>query len=335
MQLQNSSAEEVVHLGRHRKALKFRWWATQYIGWMLSKWITSLRNWAEMIQFSHTVFALPFALASMVVAAAPEKGWPGWRLFSLILLAMVTARACAMIFNRIVDRKLDGMNPRTKHRHLVTGKVSLWTAVVLWGVSALGFLAACWLINSVCFFLSPVALFLVCFYSLTKRFTDFTHVYLGVALALSPLGAWLAVEGRLSLAPVVLALGVMFWLIGFDIIYASQDYEFDRDHGLGSLIVRWGIKNALQAAFLAHLIMWGLLVAFGFLLRVRFGFLGFAYFVGMALILVCLLLEHWLARKRSLKWIHFAFFHLNMLISFIFLFVTVMEVAFPMFRVRA
>lgn len=301
---------------------------------MLSKWIAALRNWAEMIQFSHTVFALPFALASMVVASAPEKGWPGWKLFSLILLAMVTARTCAMVFNRIVDRKLDGMNPRTKHRHLVTGRVSLSTAVALWCISAFGFLVTCWFINSVCFFLSPVALFLVCFYSLTKRFTDFTHVYLGAALALSPLGAWLAVEGRLSLPPVVLALGVVFWLIGFDIIYATQDYEFDRDYGLRSLIVRWGIKNALQAAFLAHLIMWGLLVAFGFLLRVRFGFLGFAYFVGMALILVCLLLEHWLARKRGLKWIHFAFFRLNALISLIFLLVTIMEVAFPMFRVR-
>lgn len=302
---------------------------------MLFKWIAALRDWAEMIQFSHTVFALPFALASMVVAAAPEKGWPGWRLFSLILLAMVAARTCAMIFNRIVDREIDRLNPRTKHRHLATGKVSLWTAVALWSISALGFLIACWFINSVCFFLSPVALFLVCFYSLTKRFTDFTHVYLGAALALSPLGAWLAVEGRISLAPAVLALGVMFWLIGFDIIYAAQDYEFDRDHGLGSLIVRWGIKNALQAAFLSHLIMWGLLVAFGFLLRVRFDLLGLAYFVGMALILVCLLLEHWLARKRSLKWIHLAFFRLNALISLIFLAAVVVEVSFPMFRVRA
>ena len=197
-----------------------------------------------------------------------------------------------------------------------------------------GCVHVCVRVCSVCFFLSPVALFLVCFYSLTKRFTDFTHVYLGAALALSPLGAWLAVEGWLSLPPVVLALGVVFWLIGFDIIYAAQDYEFDRDHGLRSLIVRWGIKNALQAAFLAHLIMWGLLVAFGFLLRVRFDLLGFAYFAGMALILVCLLLEHWLARKRSLKWIHFAFFRLNALISVIFLVATVVEVSFPMFRVR-
>ncbi len=294
-----------------------------------------MRNWAEMIRFSHTVFALPFAFASMVVAAASNKGWPGWEKFSLILLAMVTARTCAMTFNRIVDRKWDGMNPRTKHRHLVTGKVSISSAVVLWGLSAVGFLTTCWFINNICFLLSPVALFVVCFYSFTKRFTDFTHVYLGAALALSPLGAWLAVKGSLDLPPIILALGVAFWLIGFDIIYATQDYEFDRAHGLHSLTVRWGIKNALQAAFLSHLIMWSLFAAFGFLLRFHYKYLCFAYFAGLVVILICLLFEHWLARKRSLKWIHVAFFRLNALISVVFLAVTVMEVTFTMFHIRA
>ena len=177
--------------------------------------------------------------------------------------------------------------------------------------------------------LSPVALGIVCFYSLTKRFTDFTHVYLGVALGIAPLGAWLAVAGRLDIAPVVLCLAVVFWLIGFDIIYATQDYEFDRSHGLHSIIVRWGVKNALQAAFIAHLIMWGLLAIFGLLLRFRL-----AYFGGLVIILICLLLEHWLARRRSLKWVNFAFFRLNALISMIFLIVTVVEVVFPMFRIR-
>ncbi len=282
-----------------------------------------------MIKFSHTIFALPFAIASMVVAAQENGGWPGWRLFVLILLAMVTARTCAMTFNRIVDRRWDKLNPRTKNRHLATGKVSLTSAIVLCSLSGLSFVVVCWFINTICFYLSPVALFVVCFYSLTKRFTDYTHVYLGIALGLAPLGAWLAVKGSLSLAPVVMSLAVVFWLIGFDIIYATQDYEFDKSHGLHSVVVGWGVKNALQAAFISHFVMWLLLASFGLILRFRL-----AFFVGLFVMAICLLFEHWLARKRSLKWINFAFFRLNALISIIFLVVTIVEVVFPMFRIR-
>jgi 4-hydroxybenzoate polyprenyltransferase len=282
-----------------------------------------------MIKFSHTVFALPFAIASMVVAAQPNKGWPGWRLFLLILLAMVTARTCAMTFNRIVDRQWDRLNPRTKNRHLATGKVSLLSATVLCVLSGISFLGTSWFINSICFYLSPIALFIVCFYSWTKRFTDYTHVYLGVALGLAPLGAWLAVQGSLAIPPIILSIAVVFWLVGFDIIYATQDYEFDRNHGLHSIVVGWGLKNALQAAFIAHFIMWLLLASFGLILRFRL-----AYFGGLIVMGICLLIEHWLARKRSLKWINFAFFRLNALISIIFLVVTVVEIVFPMFRIR-
>ena len=159
------------------------------------------------------------------------------------------------------------------------------------------------LLNPLCLYLSPLALGLVCLYSVTKRFTDFTHVYLGLALGLAPIGAWLAVRGSFSLwplpqgalLPLLLAVAVLFWLIGFDVIYAMQDYEFDRAHGLHSLVVRWGPGNALQAAFLSHMVMWGLLVLFGLLS-------GFAvpYFVGAVLILACLMVEHWLARRRTL-----------------------------------
>lgn len=287
----------------------------------------AVRKWAEFVKFSHTVFALPFALAAMAVAARDNRGWPGWRTFGLILVAMVCARTCAMAFNRIVDREFDRANPRTALRHLPTGEISLASAWTLWGFSAAGFVAAAYVINSICFYLSPVALFVICFYSLTKRFTDFTHVYLGVALALAPLGAWLAVRGTLGLLPILLALAVVAWLIGFDIIYAIQDYDFDRTHGLHSLVVRWGVENALTAAFLSHMLMWGLLALFGLLSRFRV-----AYFVGLLIILLSLLLEHWLARKRSLKWIHTAFFRLNGLISIVFLVATVVEVAFPPFR---
>ncbi len=297
---------------------------------MLLQAARTLRHWGEMIKFSHTVFALPFALSSMVVAAKPTQGWPGWRPFLLILLALVTARTCAMTFNRIVDRRFDQLNPRTMNRHLVTGKVSLRSAWALCGFSGLGFILTCWFINPTCFGLSFLALPFVCFYSLTKRFTDFTHVYLGVALGLAPLGAWLAVTGSLALAPVILSTAVVFWLIGFDIIYATQDYEFDRSQGLHSIIVRWGIKNSLQAAFISHFIMWLLLASFGLILGFRL-----AYFGGMVVMAICLLLEHWLARKRSLKWINFAFFRLNALISIVFFVVTTVEILFPMFRIRA
>ena len=289
--------------------------------------ISEVVKWGEFVKLSHTVFALPFAIASMVLAAKETRGWPGWRLFILIIAAVVFARTCAMAFNRIVDRKFDAENPRTVGRHLPAGKISLPSAWALCILSAVAFLAVSYFINYVCFFLAPVALIVVCFYSLTKRFTDFTHIYLGVALALAPIGAWLAVRGTLHIAPVVLALAVVCWLVGFDIIYALQDYEFDKTHGLHSLVVRWGPKNALQFSFLLHLLMWGLLAVYGLFSR-----LWIPYFVALLIILVSLLLEHWIARRRSLKWINVAFFRLNALVSITFMLGVVVSVAFPWFR---
>ena len=287
-----------------------------------------IQKWGEFIKFSHTVFALPFALAAMAVAARENRGWPGWRTFLLIVAAMVGARTCAMAFNRIVDRKFDKENPRTAARHLPSGRISLASAWTLCLLGAAGLVAASYFLNWLCFYLSPVAILIICFYSLTKRFTDYTHVFLGIALALAPIGGWLAVAGgalsvRDGLAMVVLAASVVFWLIGFDIIYALQDYEFDRSHGLHSIVVGWGPKNALNAAFLSHMLMWGLLLLFGLLLRFRV-----AYLVGLFIILASLLLEHWLARRRSLQWINVAFFRLNALVSVVFLIVTVSEVVF-------
>jgi 4-hydroxybenzoate polyprenyltransferase len=285
-----------------------------------------LNKWASFVRFSHTVFALPFALAAMLVAARDHRGWPGWRVFGLILAAMVCARTCAMAFNRIVDRKFDALNPRTKNRHLPAGTISLASATTLCALSAAGLVAASYGLNSICFYLSPVALVLVCFYSLTKRFTDYTHVFLGIALALAPIGAWLAVKGpNVSLAEVfqmtVLATAVILWLVGFDIIYALQDYEFDKGHGLRSLVVAWGPQNALAAAFLAHMVMCGLLLVFGIACRFRV-----AYVVGWLVIVACLALEHWIARRRSLNWINIAFFRLNALVGIIFLVVVAVEV---------
>jgi 4-hydroxybenzoate polyprenyltransferase len=290
--------------------------------------ISAIQKWGSFVRFSHTVFALPFALAAMMVASRDNRGWPGWKKFGLILAAMVCARTCAMAFNRIVDCKFDALNPRTANRHLPTGQISLASAILLWAISGAGLVAAGYFLNPPCFYLSPVALVLICFYSLTKRFTDYTHVFLGLALALAPVGAWLAVKGA-NISPLEilqmtsLALAVVLWLVGFDIIYALQDYEFDKSHGLHSLVVAWGPKNALAAAFLAHMVMCGLLLAFGLLCRFRL-----AYLVGWFIIVGCLVLEHWIARRRSLNWINLAFFRLNALVSAVFLIVTAAEVIF-------
>jgi 4-hydroxybenzoate polyprenyltransferase len=304
----------------------------------------TLSKWCDFVKISHTVFAMPFALAAMLVAAREDRGWPGWKTFALILAAMVSARTCAMAFNRIVDRRFDARNPRTAKRHLPAGAISLpaaWTVCLL---GAAGLVAASWALNPWCYALSPVALFFVCFYSLTKRFTDFTHVWLGIALALAPIGAWIAVTGSLeflprrdgaidfahSLAvPGILAVAVVLWLVGFDIIYATQDYEFDRREGLHSLVVRWGPKNALAVAFLAHLFMWATLLLFGLANRFRI-----AYWIGMFLILALLLLEHLLARRRKPELVNLAFFKLNAVIGATFLIVTGVEIVFPWFSVK-
>jgi 4-hydroxybenzoate polyprenyltransferase len=297
--------------------------------------LSTLRKWASFVRFSHTVFALPFALAAMLVAARDHRGWPGGRVFGLILAAMICARTCAMAFNRIVDRKFDALNPRTKNRHLPAGTISLASALLLCGISGAGLLAASRWLNPLCFHLAPAALVLVCFYSLTKRFTDYTHVFLGLALALAPIGAWLAVKGGdvsgwELVQMTLLALAVILWLVGFDIIYALQDYEFDRVHGLRSLVVAWGPQNALAAAFLSHMVMCGLLLGFGLACRFHI-----AYLIGWLIIVGCLGLEHWIARRRSLNWINLAFFRLNALVGMVFLVVVAIEVIFQGgFRLR-
>jgi len=290
--------------------------------------LAAIRKWASFVRFSHTAFALPFALAAMTVAARDKRGWPGWRTLLLILAAMICARTCAMSFNRVVDRKLDALNPRTANRHLPTGQVRLAGAIAFCVASGAGLIIASFFLNSLCFYLSPAALLVICSYSLTKRSTDYTHVFLGLSLALAPVGAWLAVKGA-NVLPLellqmlVLASAVVLWLVGFDIIYSLQDYEFDRARGLRSLVVAWGPKNALQAAFLAHMVMCGLLLLFGLLCQFRI-----AYLVGWIIILGCLVLEHWIARRRSLDWINVAFFRLNAVVSSVFLVVTAAEVIF-------
>ena len=259
------------------------------------------------IRFSHTIFALPFSLGSMLVAA---NGLPSLRIFALIVLAMVFARTAAMTFNRLADWKIDQRNPRTSGRHKL---ISRGAACGLLAVSTLGFLATVWGINLLCLALSPVALVIVFFYSITKRFTSFSHFFLGLALGVSPVGAWLAVTGRFALPPLVLSLAVILWVAGFDLIYATQDHDFDKREGLHSLVVKLGIARSLVLAQWLHAAMWALLVLFGVSAR-----LGLAYYIGMALILPALIFEHRTARKMDLTAINQAFFNSNAFVGLVF-----------------
>lgn len=273
--------------------------------------VLGIRKYFEFVRFSHTVFALPFALASMAVAS---RGWPGWRIFLLILAAMVCARTAAMGFNRIVDRHYDAQNPRTAGRHLPTGQMSVTGAWWLVIGAGTGLVGVAWFINWICFWLSPVALAIVFFYSLTKRFTDFTHFFLGLSLAVAPVGAWLAVTGSFAWPPVVLAVAVVFWLTGFDIIYATQDYEFDKAAGLHSLPVRWGIAGGLRFARWMHAVMWAALVGFGLITG-----LGWPYYAGLAVIAGCLVFEHRLAAQGDPVSVNVASLRVNGVISVVFL----------------
>lgn len=266
-----------------------------------------IRRLLAFIRFSHTVFALPFALGAMFVAA---RGWPEPRILALILAAMVLARTAAMTFNRLADWELDKRNPRTAGRHLLVPKAG---AIALLAASSASFVAASFFINPLCFALSPAALAIVFFYSLTKRFTSFTHLFLGLALAVSPVGAWLAVRGRFDLPPLILALAVLFWVAGFDLIYALLDAEFDRAAGLNSLVVRLGARRSLAWAQRFHLAMWLLLGAFGFASG-----LGIFFYSGLALVLGALVYEHFTARRMDVGAINRAFFQSNAFVGFVF-----------------
>jgi 4-hydroxybenzoate polyprenyltransferase len=260
-----------------------------------------------LIRFSHTIFALPFALGALVVAA---NGLPSLRTFLLVVVCMVFARTAAMLFNRLVDWSLDQRNPRTASRHLLVSKSA---ALVLLVLSSAGFILAAAAINRLTFLLAPVALALIFFYSLTKRFTSATHFFLGLALAIAPVGAWIAQTGRIDLAPLVLGAGVICWVAGFDLIYATQDYDFDRSEGIRSLVVNLGIARSLRLAQILHFAMFATLIAFGILAQ-----LGLSYYAGMSFVVAALFYEH-KTEKLDLAGINRAFFQSNAFVSAVFL----------------
>src|SRR5437762_9694538 len=261
----------------------------------------------RLIRFSHTVFALPFALGAFVVAA---NGRPSLRTLSLVVLCMVLARTAAMLFNRLVDWSLDQRNPRTARRHLLVSKSA---ALILLTLSSAGFVFATAAINRLTLMLAPVALAVIFFYSLTKRFTSATHFFLGLALAIGPLGAWIAQTGHVDLAPLVLGAGVICWVAGFDLIYAIQDYDFDRREGIQSLVVKLGIARSLRLAQLLHLLTFAALIAFGLVAR-----LGAVYYCAMLIVAAALFYEH-KTEKLDLVGINRAFFHSNAFVSAVFL----------------
>ncbi len=261
----------------------------------------------RLIRFSHTIFALPFALGALVVAA---NGWPSLRILVLVVICMVFARTAAMLFNRVVDWSLDQRNPRTASRHLLIRRS---TAIVLLAVSSAGFLLAAAAINRLTFTLAPVALALIFLYSLTKRFTSATHFFLGLALAIAPIGAWIAQTGRIDVAPVVLAAGVICWVAGFDLIYATQDYDFDRREDIRSLVVKLGIARSLRLAQLLHLLTFVAFIAFGVVAQ-----LGPVYYWSMSLIAAALFYEH-KTGKLDIAGINRAFFQSNAFVSAVFL----------------
>src|SRR2546421_12826303 len=261
----------------------------------------------RLIRFSHTIFALPFALGALIVAA---NGWPSLRVFVLVVVCMVFARTAAMLFNRLVDWSLDQRNPRTASRHLLISKPG---AIVLLAVSSGGFLLAASAINRLTFILAPVALALVFFYSVTKRFTSATHFFLGLALAIAPVGAWIAQTGWIDLAPIVLSAGVICWVAGFDLIYATQDYDFDRREGIRSLVVQLGITRSLRLAQVLHLLTFLALIGFGLIAH-----LGALYYWSLPLVAAALVYEH-RTQKHDVAGINRAFFQSNAFVSAVFL----------------
>ncbi len=261
----------------------------------------------EMIKFKLTIFALPFAFTGAFLAG---RGVPQWRVIFWVILAMVGARTCAMGFNRIVDAGFDGANPRTAGRALPAGEVRMveaWLMVILAGIF---FFYACYHLNPLTMMIAPFALSLTLLYSLTKRFTSFCHLILGVALAISPLGGWVAVSGNLTGYPFVLSIGVLFWVAGFDTIYACLDADFDRDAGLFSLPARLGRDNAFRLSVFFHVLAFVFFTLTGVTAH-----LNYFYYIGIALTAGALFYQHILVNPKDLSRIQAAFFSMNGFIS--------------------
>lgn len=283
--------------------------------------LNKTRIFLEMIRFEHTVFALPFAYTGALLV---EKKLPAGTDVLWITLAMVGARTAAMSLNRIIDRHIDAQNPRTAVRALPRGLLSVGEVWVYVFISFALLLLAAYQLSPLAFKLSPIAVLVLTLYSYTKRFTWTCHLFLGLALGLAPLGAWVAIANRFDVAPVLLCVGVLFWVAGFDIIYACDDYSFDREHGIHSIPARFGIAGALAVSTFFHVLAPGFFLAAGIILQ-----LGVFYYLGLALAISLLWYQHRLITPRDLSRAGVAFFNLNGLLSVVMFLFTLLDVLYP------
>jgi 4-hydroxybenzoate polyprenyltransferase len=262
--------------------------------------VSRVKTYASFVRFSHSVFALPFALAGALLAA--QRTPLTWTTVAWILVAMVAARSAAMGFNRLADARMDALNPRTANRELPRGSMTMREAAVFVAVASATFVYASWRLNPICFALSPVALAIVFWYSLAKRYTTWTQLFLGLAMAVAPVGGWLAVGGRGGWEPWLLAAAIGTWVGGFDVLYACQDLDFDRAHGLRSIPVRFGVSTSLAISRTMHLIAVACLVGLAFVAP-----LGRVYLAGVAAVAAMLAYEQSLVSADDLSQVKRAF----------------------------
>jgi 4-hydroxybenzoate polyprenyltransferase len=283
--------------------------------------LNRLATYASFVRVSHSVFALPFALAGALLAA--QHTTVAWSTIAWILAAMVAARSAAMGFNRLVDARMDALNPRTANREIPRGAMSMREAAVFVLVSSAAFVLASWRLNAVCLALSPVALAIVFWYSLAKRFTTWTQLFLGLAMAVAPVGGWLAVGGRGGWEPWLLAAAIGTWVGGFDVLYACQDLDFDRAHGLRSIPVRFGVRTSLAISRAMHVVAVVCLVALAFVAP-----LGGVYLAGVAAVAAMLVYEQSLVRADDLSQVKRAF-DLNGYVGILYLLVLTVSLYGP------
>ncbi len=279
-----------------------------------------IKHFFNMLKFEHTIFALPFAYVGMILGSMAEYGtYPAFRTVLWVTLAMIGARSAAMALNRVIDKSIDALNPRTSNREIVVGKVSIKEAVIFICGSFLLLFYAAYQLNTLAIYLLPVAVFVLVIYSYTKRFTWLCHIVLGCATGLAPMGGWVGATGSLPLHAWLLFFTVALWTAGFDIIYACQDIKYDRQQNLHSIPVRFGVVNALWISRIFHVISAVLLFSWFSIFN-----LGFVYLVGTVLASVILFYEHTLVKPNDFSKLHTAFFTMNGILSmviFIFIFV--------------
>lgn len=274
--------------------------------------MSAIKNYLSLVKFSHTIFALPFACIGFTMAL--QEGYSfSLKLFLLVLLCMVTARNAAMAFNRYIDRKFDVLNPRTAIREIPAGIINPKNAMFFIIINCLLFVTSTYFINTICFFLSPIALFVVLFYSYTKRFTPLCHLVLGCGLGLAPIGAYLAVTGHFAWLPLLFSFTVFCWVSGFDIIYALQDETFDREHKLNSIPVLLGTKGALRFSEVLHFFAVVFVMTAGYL-----GHFNFLYWIGTALFTSLIIYQHSIVKPNDLSRVNLAFGTTNGIASVVF-----------------